>query len=565
MYNSPPLTEPEIIHQAWRQLHAAGEYDNIASQAKIERLQSLLDLLGRRQFDPAFTTDFYQALGPQFTALLPKAISLAAWSDNHRTAGEPTLSVDRALMNADTSLAVASPKLETWWRDELFKGAVHDGVLDDSFPLLFAYGQYAAPFAQPAGQLGLDALHGKITVDRGVGSPGYPGFDVLQTDWAERGRILVAAAGRTPDAANALLLVPENANWLTDDKFGRRDRAGRHPPDWAVIDGAVRDLIVSATVWEGRTHPELARRAAANVINGANAARPGDASKALAPAYGEMVLTYLPDFARSPGFNMTAESRGDYISIGAMQAAQFTSLAMHDDPSKAAIFKMRDALDLQTVVVGLESGSQMFPPRAQRMANVDGILLTAENGEVFVSAREKDAQAKRYNEDIDMLQSFGMGIIGLAAFPGSGVVDTVIDKGFEKLKTDVLYHDTNHAEAAGVTTNVANYSAFDHERLVIAEGRLIVDVRAEQEAATSGATLSSDQLAYIRHAEEMLGTPYVDALCSAANGHAVAPVAVDSRHLIEWAGNTPLDNGFTDVSNYTDLILPQDGSSLWPH
>jgi hypothetical protein len=330
-----------------------------------------------------------------------------------------------------------------------------------------------------------------------------------------------------------------------------------------VIDSAVRELILSGAVSEGRTSPELARLAAANIINGAVSAKPGDTSNALAPAYGEMVLTYLPDFARSPGFDLVAEGRGDYISIGAMQAAQFTSLAMHDEASKAAIFKMRDALDLQTVVVGLESGGEMFPPWAQRVANIDGILLSAENGEVFVSAREQDADAKRYNDDIDLLQSFGMGLIGLAKFPGSGVVDKVIDKGFEALKSDVLYRDTNHAEHAGYTTNVADYSAFDHERLVIAEGQLIVDVRAEQEARKSGAPLGDDQVAYIRHAEAMLGTSYVDALRTAANGNVATPVEIKPRQLLEWAGNTPLA-GFTDVSNYSDLVLPQDGTSLWP-
>jgi hypothetical protein len=457
---------------------------------------------------------------------------------------------------------VASPNLDSAWRDELFKGALHDGELNDAFPLLFKYGSYSTAFAQPAGQLGLDVLHGTVTVDRGVGSPGYPHFDVLETDWEARGSILIEAAATNPDAANALLLVPDNVNWLTSNKFGR---TGRHPPDWDVVAPSVRELIVAGTVWEGRTHPAEARAAAANVINAAIAAKPGDASKALSPAYGEMVLTYLPDFARSPAMDLTAESRGDYISLGALQAAQFTSLAMHDDASKAAIFRFRDALDLQTVVVGIESGRQMYPPWAQRLANIDGILLSGENGEVFVNAREQDANAKRYNENLDLFQGIGMGVIGLAKFPGSGVVDKVIDKGFEKLKTDYLYEDTNHAEHAGYTTNVATFSAFDHERLVVAEAQLIVDIRAEQEAKASGPKLTADQLSYISHAEEMLGTPYVDALRDAANEKPAAPVDVKPRQLQEWSGNTPLEQGFTDVSNYTDLMLPHDGTALWPH
>ena len=52
---------------------------------------------------------------------------------------------------------------------------------------------------------------------------------------------------------------------------------------------------------------------------------------------------------------------------------------------------------------------------------------------------------------------------------------------------------------------------------------------------------------------------------AAATGGAPSPVQVSPRQLQEWAGNTPLDTGFTDASNYTGLILPRDGSSLWPH
>lgn len=555
-YRTPPLTELQIVEQSWIILNARGD-DDIVPASMVQELDQLTDLLGRRRFDPAYSAAFYQELGPDMTALLPRAIALSSWSDYQRTSGHPSFSIDDSLADVDSALASASPSLSNTWRDDLFSHAVHDHTVDDAFPLLFQYGQYSAAFAQPTGQLGLDILHGTVTVDRGVGSPGYPNFDYIATHWEDRGTILIEAAARTPDAANALLRNTDNVAWLTSNKFGRD---GRHPPEWDVIDSSVRDLIVSGTVYEATDHPYLARDAAANVINASLNAKPGDASDALAPAYGQMVLRYLPDFARSPGFNRPAERSGDYISIGAMQAAQFTSLAMHDDPSKQAIFKLRDMLDLQTVTVGLVNDTEMYPPWEQRLANIDGIVLSADNGQVFVSARQQDAAAKQYNDNLDMFQSIAMGVIGLAKFPGSGIVDKIVDKGVDKLKEDYLYEDTDHASQAGYTTNVANFTAFDHERVVIAEGHLIAAVHVEQ----SGGPLSAEQTAFIHHATDVLGSPYVDALRAAANGLPATPVAVRPRDLQDWAGSTNLDD-FTVVSNYSDLILPHDGTSLWPH
>ncbi|MEY2421015.1 MAG: hypothetical protein QOI95_1082 [Acidimicrobiaceae bacterium] len=556
IYRDPPLTDLEMVHQAWVVLHGAGD-DDIVPAALVRQLETLTDLLGRRRFDPAFTTAFYQALGPDTTALLPRAISLSSWSDYQRTSGEPTFRIDDVLANVDSALALASPNLSTAWRDDLFDGAVRDGTLDDSFPLLFSYGHYSTEFSQAAGQLGLDVLHGTVVVDRGAGSPGYPNFDQVATNWEDRGTLLVAAAARTPDAANALLRDDENAGWLTGNKFGRD---GRHPPDWNIIGPSIRDLIVSGTVYAAERDPSLARDATANVINASLDAGPGDASHALAPAYGQMVLQYLPDFARSPALTLNAANRDDHLSIGSMQAAQFTSLAMHDDGSRDAIFTMRDALDVQTVVLGLESDTDLHPPWAQRLANLDGIVLSGDNGEVFVTARQLDADARNYNENLDTFQTIAMGVVGLAKFPGSGLVDKAIDKGFDTLKDNVLSRDANNAEHAGYTTNLAEFSAFDHERLVVAEGHLIAAVRAQQ----SGSTLTKEQADTIAFAEQQLGTPYVDSLRNAANGVVSGPITVTPRQLQEWAGSTLLDD-FTSVSNYTDLILPHDGTALWPH
>jgi hypothetical protein len=556
---SPPLTDLEIVRQAWMGLNANGD-TNVVSEALVQQLQDVTDLLGRRRFDPAFTTAFFDALGPQFASLLPQAISLASWSDYQRTSGQSQFPIQDVLANVDTALASASPNLDATWRDDFFASAVDDHTLNDAFPLLFEFGQFSVPFAQAEGQLGLDVLHGTVTVDRGMGSPGYPNFDALETHWEDRGTVLVDAAARTPAAASALLSDPNNASWLTGNDFGRTGGAQRHPPSWDVIAPCVRNLIVSGTVYEAQADPSLARDAAASVINASIAAKPGDASTALAPAYGQMVLQYLPDFARSPSANLSAANRGDYLSIGAMQAAQFTSLAMHDSASKTAIFQLRDALDLQTVVLGTQTSRPMYPSWQQRVANIDGIVLSADNGEVFVSARERDEEAKQYNDNLDLFQGLAMNIIGLADFPGSSVVDTVIDKTFDQLKSNYLYQDTNNAVHAGYTTNVASFSAFDHERIVVAEGQLIAAIHTEQ----SGGALSADQAEFIDHAEQMLGQPYVDALRVAAQGGVSVPAPVDARSLQEWAGNTPL-GGFTDVSNYTDGILPRDGTSLWPH
>jgi len=560
VYADPPLSDAAIVQQAWTILNGSDDGDIVPADA-VHELEVLTGLLSRWRFDPAYCAGFYQSLGPRLTALLPQTISLAAWSDYQRTSGVPAFDMGGALISTDEALASASTNLSSSWRDDLFQHAAHGNALDDAIPLLFEYGQFSAPFAQSIGQLGLAVLHGTLTVDRGLGSPGYANFDHLATAWEERGLMLIATAARTPDAANALLRVPSNVDWLTDDDFGRTGGAARHAPDWDITAPSIRALIVSGTIGNQAQHPSLTREATANVINAAIDAGPGDASNALAPAYGEMVQSYLPDFARSPGMDLAAVNVNGYVSVGAMQAAQFTSLAMRDDASRRAIFSLRDALDLQTVVVGLDPANHLYPPWPQRLANIDGIVLSGANGEVFVNAREQDAEAERYNSNLDLFQSIGMNVIGLAAFPGSGVVDQVIEKGFDQLKDHVLYEDTNNAEHAGYTTNVAAFSALDHERLVVAEGQLIVDVRAEQ----SGAALSADQAEFIQHAEQMLGAPYVDSLRAAANGAISAPSAIDARQLQEWAGTAPLDAGFTDASSYMSWILPRDGSSLWSH
>lgn len=560
VYADPPLSDLEIVQQAWTIMNGSGD-DHTVPAGLVQQLETVTDLLARWRFDPAYSSAFYRALGPGSTALLPQTISLAAWSDYQRASGSPTFDVRSALVSTDEALASASADLPASWRDELFQSSVHGSTLDDAFPLLFEFGQFSAPFAQSAGQLGVGVLHGTLTVDRGVGSPGYDNFDHLATPWEQRGSMLINAAARSPDAANALLRVPGNAELLADDHFGRTGGAARHAPDWGVIAPSIRALIVSGTITERDQHPSLARAATANVINAAIGSGPGGASSALAPAYGEMVQSYLPDFARSPAMDLAPANSNGYVSVGALQAAQFTSLAMRDDASRKAIFTLRDALDLQTVVMGLDPANHMYPPWAQRLANIDGIVLSGDNGEVFVNAREQDAQAAQHNANVDLLQSLGMNVIGLAGFPGSGIVDQAIEKGFEKLKDDVLYQDTTAAEHAGYTTNIAAFSALDHERLVVAEGQLIVDVRAEQ----SGAVLTADQAEFIRHAEAMLGATYVDSLRNAANGAVGAPAPVDARQLQEWAGNSPLATGFTDASNYTAWILPRDGSSLWPH
>jgi hypothetical protein len=164
-------------------------------------------------------------------------------------------------------------------------------------------------------------------------------------------------------------------------------------------------------------------------------------------------------------------------------------------------------------------------------------------------------------------QALGLvGVTGSQLLERDGTVDRAMTappphRGFGARAHQALYEDTNHASGAGYSTNVASFSAFDHERLVVAQGQLIAAVHTEQ----SGDPLTTEQAEYIHHASEMLGQPYVDALRAAANGLPANPVSITPRQLQEWAGSTTLDDGYTDVSNYSDLILPQDGTSLWPH
>lgn len=550
-----PPTPEENTRRAWTVLNTRGD-DGIVPAPLVDRLTTVTDLLARRRYDATFTTSFYEALGPETAAQLPRAITLASWSDHVRTSGEPGFDVDDALIAVDVSLAQASSSLDGEWRDALFAGAVDDGTADDAFPLLFRYGQYSTPFATSAGQLGLDVLHGEVTVDRGVGSPGYDDFDVLSTAWEERGTVLLDAAARTPEAANALLLEQENAGWITDDTFGRD---GRHSPDWHEIDGPVRALIVAGTVELFATDPADARRAAINVIEGALEEGPGDASDALAGAYGEMTLTYLPDFSRSPGFDASPvydPIGGAHIQIGAFQAAQFVSLAMTDETARERILRMRDVLDLQIAVDGMQ-GELRNPVWQQRLANVDGIVLSAANGEEFLSAEEADAAAEEFNSNVDFVQDLAMSTIGLK-WELPGPLGVLTDRGLEELKDSFIYRDADNVDRAGHTTSVANWNLFDHERFVIAQAELVVAVHDDVAGRAT-----AEQQAFIDYATATLGPEYVDALRAAAAGDpSVTRPDVEPWRLHDFAGYSSIED-FTIVSNYTDVLLPNDPRGLW--
>lgn len=555
--DQPPLTDEQVAQRAFQILHAQWGDDDLVTSDLVDRLADLTSRLSRRRFDSAFTSAFYDALGPDATAQLPRAITLASWSDLTRNEGASTFSVDDALIGVDTALATASPNLGDSFRETLFARATDGDTLRDAFPLLFEYGHYSEAFAQGAGQLGLRILKGEVTVDRGVGSPGYGNFDELETHWEERGTMLLDAASRTPAAATALLLDSHNTEWLTQDDFNH----GRHHPSWDVIAPSVSELIVSGTVTNFGADPAHARLAAVNVINGALAEGPGDAAEALAPAYGQMVIRYLPDFALSAGFgtDLTPTVFNGHISLGGYEGSQFLSLAMHDDAARSDIFKLRDILDLQIATAGLEGRLDPSQPDwIQQVANIDGMVLSGANGENVIAAAELDADATAYNENVDFWQNLGMSVIGLKLdIPGP--VDVLLDRGLDELKNDFLYHETDHLERTGNQDSEATFNAFDHERLVVAQAQLFVALRAE----VAGQTLTTDQRATIQQAEAKLGQPYIDALRAGARGEPVTPPAVDGRVLQEWAGSAPTGNGSLDVIAYTQAIMPYDPRGLW--
>jgi hypothetical protein len=140
-----------------------------------------------------------------------------------------------------------------------------------------------------------------------------------------------------------------------------------------------------------------------------------------------------------------------------------------------------------------------------------------------------------------------------------GPVNVVLERGLDELKSDFLYHDTNNLERTGNQESEATFTAFDHERLVVAQAQLFVALRTE----TSGQALTAAQQDTIRQAEAKLGQPYVDALRSSAQGASITPPAVDGRLLQEWAGSAPTSNGSLDVIAFTQALLPLDPRGLW--
>src|SRR5258706_15743964 len=82
--DQPPLTDAQVAQRAFQMLHAQWGDDDLLTSNLVERLVDLTTALDRRRFDPSFTSAFYDALGPNATAQLPRAISLASWSDRTR-------------------------------------------------------------------------------------------------------------------------------------------------------------------------------------------------------------------------------------------------------------------------------------------------------------------------------------------------------------------------------------------------------------------------------------------------------------------------------------------------
>lgn len=536
----PWPSESELADRAWERVRLLERWDEIPVSIG-NRLADATSKLDRRADDPAYTEEFFDALGPENALALAETAAIVAWNDVYAQNGT-TPSTRHTVEVVSEALATASPGLGRDYVDQLVElglteehedtngfwpGGGRDYLeLNDALPLLLSSGDFSTEYSEVIGQLGIDVLAGEnadgtdIDVDKGIGSPFMDGFENLETAWQGRGVVLVDAAARDAGAANTLLQNDRNAELLTDDQFVWRERTMNVDleTDWDVVGSSVRNLITAGAVDFADTDPVAAREAAANVIEFSTAEGPGSAADALAPAYGEILTHYLGELGDSTPIIeedqiLPPSVRDDgRMFVQTFTAAQFAALAMTDEATRADIVAARDRLVPVVAVTGMEYD---LPRWKRRIATIDAIVATGLNGEEMMSAEEAARLSREHNANIDLARDSLLAFLPTDKIPGP--VDPLVSRGIDELTEEFLHRPTDQVDRAEYQVDLTTEYILGSQQSILAEAGLVVAVRA---AARGDAT--PGDMERIQITRDGLGDDYVDALLASASGEDVA-------------------------------------------
>lgn len=581
--SQPWPSEAELAERAWERVRLMEEWDEIDVSIG-ERLAEASAKLERRANDPTYTADFFEALGPENALALAETASIIAWNDMYAGIGGVP-STRTTIETVSEALATASPRLGRDYVDELvdlglteehedtngiwFGGGRDYLELNDALPLLFTSGEFSTEFSEVIGQLGIDVLAGEdadgneIDVDKGVGSPFFDGFDELQTAWQGRGVVLVEAAARNAGAANELLRSDRNAELLTSDQFVWRERT--LSPDletnWDLVAPAVRDLIIAGAIDFADVSPTGAREAAANVIQWSTDEGPGSAADALAPAYADILITYMGDLAHATNYTSLDDALepivfDGHLEIPVMTASQFAALAMIDEASISDILTRRDQIVTATALAGLDN-TESDPTWERRLAAIDAILLAGLNGEQLMSAEEAQAAAEAFNENVDMGRDMFLAFLPLDRIPGP--IAPLTDRGIDELTEAFLHQSTDQVDAAEHQVNVNGDYFLGSQRLLVGDAYLTLAIRD-----SLGGDADARQQQFIDTARTDFGDDYVDALFAIAEGDPDVELPTRTPHeLARWASHVDTEIVAGMMAEQGPL-LPDEAADLFP-
>lgn len=554
-------------------------WDDALSQETVDQLLEATARLSLVAHDEAFTVAMFEDLGPEATAQLPQAVANVAWSETYTSGGDPPFDARDNVDIISVALGTASGGLDQQFWDSVFEAAVYEDtvenpnlgwwgddkvdVINDSFPMLFAAGTFVAPVAQQAGQLGLDILNGQyedgklLHVRRGPGSPFYGDFDQMATPWEERATVLVDAAARTPEAANALLLDERNARVITDNEFGRDEgeAGGEHTPRWGVISDSVSNLIEAGTVEYIHEDGDAARQATANIINFAVDSNPGSSHEALSMTYATIAAEFLPEFAMGDAGNVDAFVGSDgNLYLGALQATRFTALGMHSEEGVVLLAGVHQAHAFDIALSGIETEMNGTDTTwEEQLGRMDAIMLDAFVGEGIHVAAAEQAAAEAYNARLATGQTLLYRAAGLAPHTKLLFVTTPVA---DWVRTEFLEQDTGQVAAALSDGNDYDFQSHDFERDVVASAHLVAAIRAEAAGLLDidGGALSASRQAQVDlldAADQVVDSAVMDSLRDAAAGRPFEVEGLDPQDLIVLRAEM---NGMEDAPFHYDAI-----------
>lgn len=430
----------------------------------LSQLQAVFDELAAQQHDPGYLAQFFRALGAENTAAVPLLLSDAAYSEALNVRRDIEFSADPIELRDSfaTSLAVASKATTTdrigsvhtvlggGWFDDLFDEATwfennwiadDEHHLNDTFPALFAAGEFRADIAERAGILGLSVFDHAVTVDRGWGSPLFAGFDEFETNWEDRAGLLTGAAARVPSAAAAVLIAEtrsgrSGAQVVADRSYNHMDRdvVGAHYAELIFAGTVLAERKALADGIDTRALHDPLHAKAALIESVAEQVRQ-DTDEDPYPDAVNLVLTQmavqtLPHFVQLPFRTDSAAVVVD-IDEGA-KAMPSTEAGIYVDPEYlqnflGALFRHEEhRVEIVTALVFAQRQAYGANPTLETVRQVgktDGAMVSAYNIANIDDAMAIGREINAANERADMLWNTIDFAMGHTPLPGARAID----------------------------------------------------------------------------------------------------------------------------------------------